>query len=94
MEEEINITVTRLLSKVRTLAAMSYKISLGHRVIYPRPDLAYCANFLNMMFDSPVKPYQIDGGRGRGPAGLSGFCMPIMSRTAPPRPCGWWEAAG
>ena len=60
MQEEINITVTRLLSKVRTLAAMSYKISLGHRVIYPRPDLAYCANFLNMMFDSPVKPYQID----------------------------------
>ena len=61
MQEEINITVTRLLSKVRTLAAMSYKISLGHRVIYPRPDLAYCANFLNMMFDSPVKPYQLDG---------------------------------
>ncbi|MFC1815142.1 citrate synthase [Thermodesulfobacteriota bacterium] len=58
--EEINITVTRLLSKVRTLAAMSYKISRGHRVIYPRPDLSYCANFLNMMFDIPVKSYQID----------------------------------
>ncbi|MGD2185116.1 MAG: citrate synthase [Desulfobacterales bacterium] len=60
LEEEINITVTRLLSKIRTLAAMSYKISRGHTVVYPRPDLAYCANFLNMMFDSPVKPYQID----------------------------------
>ena len=60
LEEESNMTVTRLLSKVRTLAAMSYKISRGHRVVYPRPDLAYCANFLNMMFDSPVKPYQID----------------------------------
>ena len=59
-EEEINITVTRLLSKVRTLAAMSYKISRGHRVVYPRPDLSYCANFLNMMFDSPVRPYRID----------------------------------
>ena len=58
--EEINITVTRLLSKIRTLAAMSYKISRGHKVVYPRPDLAYCANFLNMMFDSPVKPYLID----------------------------------
>ena len=58
--EEINITVTRLLSKVRTMAAMSYKISRGHKVVYPRPDLAYCANFLNMMFDSPVKPYVID----------------------------------
>jgi citrate synthase len=60
IEEEMNITVTRLLSKVRTLAAMSYKISRGHKVVYPRPDLKYCANFLNMMFDTPVKPYQID----------------------------------
>jgi citrate synthase len=59
-QEEINITVTRLLSKVRTMAAMSYKISLGHTVVYPRPDLAYTANFLNMMFDSPVKPYVVD----------------------------------
>jgi citrate synthase len=60
MEEEANITVTRLLSKIRTLAAMSYKISRGHTLVYPRPDLNYCANFLNMMFDSPVKPYDID----------------------------------
>ncbi len=60
IEEEINMTVTRLLSKIRTLAAMSYKISRGHKVVYPRPDLAYCANFLNMMFDSPVKPYEFD----------------------------------
>ena len=60
LEEEINMTVTRLLSKIRTMAAMSYKISRGHKVVYPRPDLAYCANFLNMMFDSPVKPYELD----------------------------------
>jgi citrate synthase len=60
MQEEINVTVTRLLSKVRTLAAMSYKMSRGHTVVYPRPDLSYCANFLNMMFDSPVKHYEID----------------------------------
>ena len=59
-EEEINITFTRLLSKVRTMAAMSYRISLGHRVVYPRQDLNYCANFLNMMFDTPVRPYVID----------------------------------
>jgi citrate synthase len=59
-QEEINVTVTRLLSKVRTLAAMSYKMSRGHTVVYPRPDLSYCANFLNMMFDSPVKTYEID----------------------------------
>jgi citrate synthase len=59
-EEEVALTVTRLISKVRTLAAMSYKISRGHTVVYPRPDLSYCANFLNMMFDSPVKHYVID----------------------------------
>lgn len=60
LEEEINITMTRLLSKVRTMAAMSYKISRGHKVVYPRSDLMYCANFLNMMFHTPVKPYRVD----------------------------------
>ena len=60
MEEEITITMTRLLAKVRTMAAMSYKISRGHRVVYPRPDLTYCENFLNMMFDTPVRPYEIN----------------------------------
>jgi len=59
-EEEINVTFARLLSKVRTMAAMSYKISLGHKVVYPRHDYSYCMNFLNMMFDSPVRPYTID----------------------------------
>lgn len=59
-DEEINITVTRLLSKIRTMAAMSYKISRGHKVVYPRFDLLYCENFLNMMFDSPVRPYELD----------------------------------
>ncbi|TFG93612.1 MAG: citrate synthase [Syntrophobacterales bacterium] len=59
-EEELNITVARLISKLRTLAAMSYQISRGHRVIYPSHQLGYCANFLNMMFDSPVRPYVID----------------------------------
>ncbi len=59
-DEEINITTTRLLSKVRTMAAMSYKISRGHKVVYPRSDLLYAANFLNMMFDSPVMPYRLE----------------------------------
>jgi len=59
-DEEINITFARLLSKIRTLAAMSYKFSLGHKVVDPSHRLSYCANFLNMMFDSPVRPYIID----------------------------------
>ena len=59
-EEDFEKVFIRLLSKVRTLAALSYKISRGHKVIYPRADYTYCANFLNMMFDSPVNPYILD----------------------------------
>jgi citrate synthase len=59
-EEELNLTVTRLLSKIRTMAAMSYRISRGHKVVYPRHDFSYAANFLNMMFETPVRPYDVD----------------------------------
>ena len=59
VDEEMTMTMTRLLAKVRTMAAMSYKISRGHELVLPRPDLTYCENFLNMMFDTPVKPYEI-----------------------------------
>ena len=59
-EEAINIAATRLLSKLRTIAAFSYKKSVGEPFVYPRHDLSYCANFLNMMFHSPVHPYEID----------------------------------
>jgi len=60
MREDINATAARLISIVRTIAAFAYKKSVGEPVVYPRHDLSYCANFLNMMFDSPVKPYEID----------------------------------
>ncbi len=60
LDAEMNQTFLRLISKIRTMAAMAYKISRGHRVVYPRPDLCYCSNFLNMMFDNPVVPYEID----------------------------------
>ncbi len=59
-DEEIDITTTRLLSKLRTIAAFSYKKSVGEPVVYPRHDLKYCANFLNMMFSSPVKPHEVN----------------------------------
>jgi citrate synthase len=58
--EEIQITFARLLSKLRTLAAMSYRISQGLPVVYPSVHLSYAANFLNMMFDSTVRPYSIE----------------------------------
>ena len=59
MEEDIELSTARLISMVRTMAAMAYKKSIGEPVVYPRHDLSYCANFLNMMFDSPVAPYTI-----------------------------------
>lgn len=59
-KEIFNDMVARLISKIRTIAAFSYKKSIGEPYVYPRHDLKYCANFLNMMFSSPVKPYIID----------------------------------
>ncbi|WP_432797790.1 citrate synthase [Poriferisphaera sp. WC338] len=59
MEDEFNFekAAARLLSKVRTVAAAAYKTSIGQRIMYPRPDLSYCANFLHMMFSIPHQEY-------------------------------------
>jgi len=59
-KEEMNITVTRLLSKLRTIAAFSYKKSIGEPFVYPSYKFSYCENFLNMMFSSPVSHYRAD----------------------------------
>ncbi|HNV45779.1 MAG TPA: citrate/2-methylcitrate synthase, partial [Spirochaetota bacterium] len=55
-----DLMAVRLISKIRTIAAYSFKHSIGEPFVYPRHDLRYCANFLSMMFHSPVKPYEID----------------------------------
>ncbi|MCL1980567.1 MAG: citrate synthase [Proteobacteria bacterium] len=55
--ENIDMTASRLISKIRTIAAFSYKKSIGQPLVYPRNDLSYCGNFLNMMFHTPVRPY-------------------------------------
>jgi len=60
IQENIDYKVTRLLSKLRTAAAYSYKRSIGHPIVQPRHDLKYCENFLNMMFSTPVNNYQVD----------------------------------
>jgi len=52
--------MANLISQVRTLAAFSYKKSIGEPVIYPSFKLRYVENFLNMMFSSPVKDYKHD----------------------------------
>lgn len=59
MREDVDICAARLISTFRTMAAFAYKRSIGEPVVYPRNDLPYCANFLNMMFSSPVHPYEI-----------------------------------
>jgi len=52
-------TSARLISKVRTIAAYSYKKTRGYPVVYPQAKLSYVENFLNMMFDAPNRPYDI-----------------------------------
>ncbi len=59
LSEEIDVTATRLISKIRTIAAYAYKKFIGDPIVYPRKDLTYCANFLNMMFTSPVSDYHL-----------------------------------
>ncbi|MFQ5412448.1 MAG: citrate synthase [Phycisphaerae bacterium] len=59
-DESFLETVARLMSKVRTLAAASYKTSIGQPIVYPRSDLSYAANFLHMMFYKPNQDYEPD----------------------------------
>lgn len=59
-QQTMQNNIIRILSKLRTIAAFSYKKSIGQAMIYPRNDLSYCANFLNMMFAVSSEPYQID----------------------------------
>ncbi|MFL5359568.1 MAG: citrate synthase [Myxococcales bacterium] len=55
-----DITIARLMGKLPTIAAFSYKKNIGHPFVYPRNDLEYCANFLHMMFAVPAEPYKIN----------------------------------
>lgn len=58
--ENIEVQSTRLLSKLRTIAAFSYKKSIGKPIMYPLNHLSYCANFLQMMYAVPSEPYEVD----------------------------------
>ena len=59
-EEAIIQSAQRLLAKMPTVAAWSYKKSAGFPYIYPRNDLTYVENFLHMMFALPTEPYHVD----------------------------------
>lgn len=53
------ITAHRLIAKMPTLAAMSFKHAQGQPFIYPRNDLGYAENFLHMMFATPCEEYEV-----------------------------------
>ena len=57
---EVNGTIIRLLAKLPTLAAWSYKNRMRQPVVYPKNSLDYCSNFLRMMFALPTEEYQIN----------------------------------
>ena len=58
--EAKDLTVHRLIAKLPTLAAWSYKNAMRHPFMYPKNDLGYCENFLHMMFAMPTSEYKVD----------------------------------
>jgi citrate synthase len=50
----------RILAKLPTIAAAAYKLTIGQPFIYPKNDLTYCENLLQMLFAVPAEPYEID----------------------------------
>jgi citrate synthase len=59
-EATFQLSAARLISKLRTIAAAAYKASIGQPIIYPKPRLDYCSNFLHMMFSVPFGDYEHD----------------------------------
>lgn len=59
-DEHFEEAAARLMSKVRTIAAAAYKMSMGRPMTYPVPEYEYAHNFLHMMFSLPNKPYKAD----------------------------------
>ena len=58
--EQRKIACFRLIAKMPTLAAMAYKHSLGQPVIYPKNELSYASNFLNMCFGVPTEDKEVN----------------------------------
>jgi len=58
--DAVEITIMRLLAKLPTLAAWSFKKAIGQPYVYPRNELGYAANLLHMMFAVPAEPYEVD----------------------------------
>jgi citrate synthase len=56
---DLDLNIARLLAKAPTIAAFSYKKSIGQPFMYPRNDLPYGSRFLNMMFAVPAEPHNV-----------------------------------
>ena len=59
-DEAKDLTIHRLLAKLPTLAAWSYKNSMRHPFMYPQNEYDYCKNFMYMMFSMPTEDYNVD----------------------------------
>jgi len=59
-QEHREIAAHRMVAKMPTIAAMAYKYSIGQPFVYPRNDLSYAANFLQMMFAVPCEDYKVN----------------------------------
>jgi len=57
-DDHIQLNVRRLIGQVKTIAAYSYKKSIGQPFMYPLAELKYAENFLRMMFATPLRPYE------------------------------------
>ncbi|TVQ02197.1 MAG: citrate synthase [Planctomycetaceae bacterium] len=58
--DQVEVSTHRLIAKLPTIAAYSYKKSIGHPFVYPKNSLPYCDNFLHMMFSTPAGEYHAD----------------------------------
>ena len=58
--EHRDIFAHRILAKLPTIAAAAYKLNIGQPFIYPKNDLTYCENLLQMLFAVPAEPYEIN----------------------------------
>ncbi|MBL8510332.1 MAG: citrate (Si)-synthase [Betaproteobacteria bacterium] len=58
--EQREISAIRLIAKLPTLVAMSYKYTVGQPIVYPQNNLSYTANFMRMMFAVPAEEYKIN----------------------------------
>jgi citrate synthase len=57
--DDVDLNIVRLMAQAKTIAAYSYKKSIGQPRIYPRTEFSYCANFLRMMFATPAEEYMV-----------------------------------